>query len=348
MRRTFSVVAAGGILLLGVVFVLLWGGVDRRPADVLERQTTYDTPAASTEQDTFTVVTYNLGALAKSSLGRAAALLQEVQPDFVALQEMRFTKRSSDGEVLLLDSLARQLRAAASAEAARRDDRLSTMWSRIGGHSTAFGQALLSRFPIRRHTRRLIDRDSSSLWGRFLQPQPVVQVAVAGIGGWPLVLMNVNLDATAPTARRRQARAVNRLYQRISQQGFPVLVLGSIGPSRSADASPSSDDETRRLLLRGTDLQPAIFSEGALVSGRSVATHPAPDPDRKLDYVFYSPGLIAPIDAQIRCGAPPPSDHCAISFSFLLPRPVDRLPDTRIPDEELPSLDRYLDPQSVS
>jgi len=353
MTRAFSVVATG-LLLLGAGVALLWAGTDRRPPETLEQTRTYDTAPVPVEQDTFTVVTYNLGGGdpaergraaedSASSLGRATALLRQVQPDFVALQDVRLPEGGdSDSPV---DTMARGLNAAASAVAGRRDDRLSSMWARLGGRPAASGQALLSRFPIRRHVRRPIDRDSSSFWGRLVQAEPVVQVAVAGIGGWPLVVMNVNLDAVDVTARKRQARAVNRLYRRVSTQGLPVLVLGSIGPSRPTDAASLLDNETRRLLLRGTSLQPAIYSESALVSGRAVATYPASDPGRKLDHVFYSPSLVVPTEARVRCGNdPPPSGHCALSFSFLLPRPVDQLPDTQIPDEKLPSLERLLRP----
>jgi len=352
MTRAFSVVAAG-LLLLGAGVALLWAGTDRRPPETLEQKRTYDPAPAPVEQDTFTVVTYNLGGLdpaeraaagnSASSLGRATALLQKVQPDVVALQDVRLPEGDdSDSPV---DTLARRLNAAASAVAGRRDDRLSSMWARLGDRPAASGQALLSRFPIRRHVRRPIDRDSSSFWGRLVQAEPVVQVAVAGIGGWPLVVMNVNLDAAEATARKRQARAVNRLYRRISKQSLPTLLVGSVAPSRPPETAALSTRAVRRILLRNTNLQPAIYSESALVSGRAVATYPAADPDRKVDHIFYSPSLVVPTEANVRCGSdPPPSDHCAISFSFLLPRPVDQLPDTQIPEEKLPSLERLLNP----
>lgn len=352
MTRAFSIAAAGGLLLLGAVLALLWAGTDRRSADALERQTTYDAAPAPTDQDTFTAVTYNVGALSpasegsdeRRSLDRVSALLREMQPDFVAVQEMELGAARSDGPSRL-DSLAQHLRAVASAEVGRRRARLSSLPG-IGGASPSSGQALLSRFPVRRHSRQPIDRDSSSLWGRLARPQSVVQVAVAGVGGWPLVLMNINIDAAEATARTRQARAVNRLYRRVSRQGFAVLLLGSIRPARSAGTTVLSDD-TRRALLRGTSLQPAIFPESALISGRSVATYPAGDPTRKVDYIFYRPRRVVPTDATIRCGDdPPPSDHCAVSLSFLLPRPIDKLPDTRIPDEKLPSLERLLTPET--
>ena len=345
MKRTFSVAAAVGLLALGLVLFVWWADSGLRPRDQLERDTTYAPSSASTARDTFTVVSYNLGHRAEpgAPLDRAVTLLRTARPDFVALQDVDLTAGSPHP----LDSIAAQLGATASAQAVRQNDRyVPSLLSSSRGGAVVSGQAFLSRFPIRRHTRRAIDRDSLSTWETLFRPHPAVQVSVAGIGGWPLVVMNVNLDAETVAARERQARAVNRLYGRISRRGFPVLLLGSINsPMPSvAGSAPASGDETMAYLLRGTGLQPALSAESARVTGRSVATYPAHDPARKVDYIFYRPRLVVPIDAQIRCGdAPPPSDHCAISFSFLLPRPVDRLPDTRIPDEKLPSLDRLLD-----
>lgn len=359
MTRAFSVAAAGGLLVLGLVLFVWWADSGPRPRDQLERQTTYRPASASMAQDTFTVVTYNLGPLAGSrgaaasdadsppALDRAVALLRTARPDFVALQEVDLgAGRTSP----LLDSIATRLGAATSVQSVRRNDRyVPPLLSRSGGGAVVSGQALLSRFPIRRHTRQPIDRDSSSVWRTLFHPQPIVQVSVVGIGGWPLVILNVNLDAETVAARERQARAVNRLYGRISRQGFPILLLGSINSPMPTVASTgtsalSSADQTMAYLLRGTGLQPAIYAEGARVTGRSVATYPASDPARKVDYIFYRPRLVVPTNAEIRCGdAPHPSAHCAVSLSFLLPRPVDRLPDTQIPDERLPSLDSLLD-----
>ena len=354
MTRTLSLAAAGGLLLLGLISFVWWAASSPLPQHELERQTTYAPSSASTEQDTFRVVSYNLGPLMGTSgagssadsvstppLDRARALLQEARPDFVALQEVDLGDSGST-----LDAIATQLGAATSIQAVRRSDRyVPSLFSRLGGGPVVSGQAFLSRFPIRRHTRRAIDRDSSSVWSTLFGPQPVVQVAVVGIGGWPLVVMNVNLDAETAAARERQARAVQRLYGRISGRGFPVLLLGSIHRASSSDRPATlSGDETMATLLRGTDLQPAIHAESALVTGRSVATYPAHAPTRKVDHIFYRPRLVVPIDAKIRCGDAPASGHCAIVFSFLLPRPVDRLPDERIPDDRLPSLDSLLGP----
>lgn len=97
------------------------------------------------------------------------------------------------------------------------------------------------------------------------------------------------------------------------------------------------------LLVEGTSLKPA-FSEGAYLTGTSINTYPASDPTLKLDYIFYRPRQVVPTDANVHCGSPPriPSNHCAVTMTFLLPRPKAQLPDQRIPDEKLPSMDSLM------
>lgn len=355
MKRTLFVLVSGAVLLVCLGLFFLWADAGPRPEADLTQRTSYPTPLPPSTQDTFTVATYNLGHLAEggdsppsspaapSVLQRVEALLRQTNADFIGLQEVDFGRSSS-----VLDSMALHLGMKGTASAVRWNDRYSPYAPRLG--PIVSGQAVWSRFPIRQHVRTRMTDSSQAFWERWLRPDPVVHTTVIDIGGWPLFIMNVNLDAPAVATREQHAREVNRLYLRLSSLGMPVLIVGSIdGPMSSAsplasNGEPtSSDNDTVEFLLRGTSLQPAFFAEGARVTGQSVATHPADTPRRKVDYIFYRPGRIAPTDANIRCGAsPPPSDHCAVTLSFLLPRPLDRLPDTRIPDAQLPSLDSLL------
>ena len=248
----------------------------------------------------------------------------------------------------MIDSMAVRLGMKNAVEAVRWNDRYSPFAPNFG--PIVSGQSILSRYPIRRHVRTRVQDSARSFWSGMFRPEPVVQTVAIGIGGWPLFVMNVNLDAPDVSTREQHAREVNRLYLRLSSLGMPVLIIGSIdSPISSAAAlasdgpSTSSNNDTVELLLRGTSLQPAFFAEGARVTGQSVATYPADNPRRKVDYIFYRAGRIVPTNANIRCGEPPPpSDHCAVTLSFLLPRPLDRLPEKRIPDDQLPSLDSLL------
>lgn len=348
-----------GLSILGGGAFLLWASSSHLSQADLEREKTYPASPASADRDTFRAMTYNLSHLSGASgeasrpgsdslfsthMTEAIDLIQKADPDVIGLQDIDFGAARS-GYVHQLDTIATRLDFLAAGQAVRWNERYLP-FSGIHTGRIASGQALLSRFPIRRHVRRKLSHPQPSIWRQPFSSTPLVQVTAVDIGGWPLVVMNVHLDAPDATTREEQAREVNRLYDRLAQQGLPILLLGSTNSLMPAVAPGSSPgDDTMELLLEGTGLQPALSAEGTRIMGGSVATHPATNPTRKVDYIFYRPRLIVPIDAQIHCGdASPPSSHCAVSMSFFLPRPKDKLPDTRIPDDQLPSLDSLMSP----
>lgn len=350
------------LLVLGAGAFLFWADSDRLSPSEREKTKTYAASPASAERDTFTVMTYNLGHLAgvsrddgpsradrlySSHLDAATGIIRAVDPDVIGLQDVDFGAARS-GYVHQLDTLAARLGMPAGGQAVRWDDRYLpfSQGSITRPGPILSGLGILSRFPIRRHVRKELPRPEQPFWRRPFSPTPVVQVTALDIGGWPLLVMNVHLSAADASSREEQARTVNRLYRRLSQQGFPILVLGSFNSLMPAVAQNlASNDDTMELLLRGTTLQPALSPEGARITGGSVATHPADNPTRTVDYIFYRPHLIVPTNTAIHCGdETPPSEHCAVSMSFFLPRPVDELPNERIPDDQLPSLDSLLGP----
>jgi endonuclease/exonuclease/phosphatase family metal-dependent hydrolase len=233
-----------------------------------------------------------------------------------------------------LDTLATRLGYATAARAVNWDERYLPF--PYGMPSVHFGrvlsgQAVLSRYPIRTHERIELSRTSRSFLTDAFYLDRLAQVAIADIGGWPLAIINVHLEAFEMATREQQAEEVRALAVQFMNEGMPVLLIGdfnSVMPA-SKTALPSSirkafmGDDTMQTILRGTGLRPAIGDEAALVSGANVGTFPADDPNRKIDYVFYSAGRIFPIGSEVLCGPEetPPSDHCAVSFTFGMPRP---------------------------
>jgi endonuclease/exonuclease/phosphatase family metal-dependent hydrolase len=153
------------------------------------------------------------------------------------------------------------------------------------------------------------------------------------------------LSNVDPQVRKKQVLTIMELYGRLSKQTFPILVIGTFNSLMPAVA-PSSSARTGAmgLLLERTNLLPALSSEAAQLSGQPVGTFPADRPIQKIDYILHNPNYVVPTSAEVLCGDGPhhPSSHCAVTMSFLLPRPKDKLPEKRIPDDRLPSLDRLL------
>lgn len=363
MKRTLGIAASvTGLLVVGAILFVLWATSGPISPDGLSETKQYTAGTASPEQDTFQVMTYNLGHLSRGdghasdsavaeNLTGAADLLRRADPDVVGLQDVDFGAART-GFVHQLDSIATRLNFPVAVQDVSWNDRYVPFSGGGSVRSGALvsGQAILSRFPVRRSVRRELTSSQFASWRPFRR-SPLIQITAVDIGGWPLVVMNVHFTGSDVDLREKQARNVNALYGRLAQQGFPVLLVGTLGSpvpgqraAGSGEARAANRDETIRIVRDGTNLRPAFSSEAALVTGQSVGTYPAERPVKKLDFILYQPRLIVPTDTKIWCGdsVSRPSDHCALTMSFLLPRPKDALPDEQIPDTRLPSLDRLL------
>lgn len=361
MKRTLGITASvTGLLVVGAILFVLWATSGPISPDRLSETKQYTADAASPEQDTFQVMTYNLGHLSRragqvsdsavaENLAGVAELIRRADPDVVGLQDIDF-RAARTGFVHQLDSIASRLHFPVAVQDVSWNDRYAPFpgGGAVRSGVLVSGQSILSRFPVRRSVRRELTSSQFASWQPFRRT-PLIQITAVDIGGWPLVVMNVHFTGSDVDLREKQARNVNALYGRLAKQGFPVLLVGTLGTpapgergTRSGVARAASRDETIRVIRDGTNLRPAFSSEAALVTGQSVGTYPAEHPVKKLDFIFHQPRLIVPTETKIWCGdsVSRPSDHCALTMSFLLPRPKDLLPDEQIP--ELPSLDRLL------
>ncbi|MFB6230683.1 MAG: endonuclease/exonuclease/phosphatase family protein [Salinibacter sp.] len=421
MKSVLQVIGSiTGILFFTASVVFLWARSGQLADEKLVQTKTYAAPPASPDRDTFRVMTYNLGHLAgttddgtvdrpdslfSTNMDQAVDIIRRANPDIVGLQNVDFSAARS-GYVHQLDTIATRLGFASAAQAVNWNKQyvpFSHGRPVVQFGRMVSGQGVLSRYPVRRHARRVLARPPQSFWRDAFYPNRLVQVTVISIGGWPLVVMNVHFEALDTATREEQARTVNALYKRLAQQGFPILLLGNFnGLMPTVELATPSDDDTIELLLKGTELRPALSPEETYITGNSsLGTYPADNPRRKLDYIFYRPQSIIQTNAETWCGGTPqsknasgspaahqpqnrstptavkgptrsqdggvpistveasrphrdsvanasgnalPSDHCAVTMTFLLPRPKDMLPKKRIPGDKLPSLDSLMSP----
>lgn len=347
--RTLKRIGIGllAILALGVGF-FFWASSGTLADEDMAQTKQYDAAPASPAVDTFTVMTYNIGylsgmtnnkpverepALFARNMEAVLSVIRDADPDFVGLQEIDFGAQRS-ANVHQLDTLATRLGYASAAKAVNWDERYLPF--PYGAPSVHFGrvlsgQAVLSRYPIRSHERFELSRTSRSVFTDAFYLDRLAQVAVADIGGWPLAIVNVHLEAFEAETRQQQAQEVRALAVEFANEGMPVLLIGdfnSVMPAAKSNLPAPvrrtfADDETMQIILRGSGLRPAIEDEATMLSGATMGTFPADAPNRKIDYVFYSAGRIIPLGSDVLCGPPerPPSDHCAVSFTFAMPRP---------------------------
>lgn len=367
MKRTLQVLGTiAGVLLLCAVLFFLWASSGRLSEAELAQTKSYPAAPAPADRDTFTVMTYNIGYLSgttnnepvvrpdslfHANMDQAIDLLRRSDPDFIGFQEIDFGAARS-ASVHQLDTLGVRLGYASAAEAVNWDERYVPFpYGRPAVHfgRVLSGQALLSRYPLHQHVRKELARPPQPLFRDAFYLDRLAQIAVADVGGQPLIIINVHLEAFDTDTRELQARTLNNLYKRLADLDVPILLLGdfnSVMPAARPEMEPDqrhrfAEDRTMDLLLEGTDLSPAISADD-YESESPPNTFPASSPNRQLDHIFYRPGFITPIATEIECGAPqPPSDHCALILSFALSEPeapVDTMPSI----EALPPLDRLV------
>lgn len=351
MKRALQVGGAilGGVLLAAVM-LFFWASSGVLSQAERSQIRTYPGAPDTTVPDTLTVTTYNIGYLSgmtnnepvvrsdslfRANMDQAVNFLEETDADIIGVQEIDFGG-ARVAHVHQLDTLAGRLGFPTAAQAVNWDERyLPFPYGRpaVNFGRTLSGQAVLSRFPLRRHARNVLPRPPQPFFRDAFYLDRLAQVAVVEVGGRPLAVINVHLEAFEGDTREEQARLVNDLYRRLAAERVPTLLLGDFNSSLVPDSTGQTptDDETMDLLLEGTDLRVA---GGTVASGR--ATYPADAPVQRIDYILYPPRFFESVGMHRWCGAPnPPSDHCAVTAS-LLPRPsVETWPT----HETLPSLE---------
>jgi endonuclease/exonuclease/phosphatase family metal-dependent hydrolase len=359
MKRFFvGVGVLLGLLLLAVVVFFFWASSGRLSDDELAQTRQYPAAPTSAAPDTVTVMTYNIGYLSgmtnnkpvvrsdslfAANMDQALGLLRRADPDVIGFQEIDYGG-ARVRHVHQLDTIATRLGYATAAQAVNWDERyLPFPYGRpaVNFGRTISGQAVLSRYPIRQHVRRVLPRPPQPFFRDAFYLDRLAQIAVVDLGGRPLAVVNLHLEAFDTDTREKQAERVRALYDTLVARTVPTLVLGDLNSELPAASTSTTADKTMHTLLEGAALRPA-FPDSTYRTEPHPATYPADAPDRKIDYVLYPPDLLAPVNRQIECGAPsPPSDHCAVTASFRLrtsaeewPAPDDippAGPDTRHP-----------------
>ena len=358
MKRTLTIAGTIlGALVLSVIVFFFWASSGRLSNDELAQIKQYPTAPTSAAPDTLTVMSYNIGYLSgmtnnqpvvrsdslfAANMNQAVTLIRDADPDVIGIQEIDYGG-ARVGHVHQLDTIATRLGYPTAAQAVNWDERYLPFpygWPSVNFGRTVSGQAVLSRFPIRQHVRTVLPRPPQPFFRDAFYLDRLAQIAVVDLGGRPLAVMNLHLEAFDTDTREKQAREARTLYDRLVAENIPTLVIGDMNselPAAAADTTGPTD-ETMRILLDDTTLRPA-FPDSTHRTGTPPATYPADAPDRKIDYILYPPDLLAPITRQIQCDAPsPPSDHCAVTASF---RPRPSLLDEETPND-LPRLDRLL------
>ena len=239
------------------------------------------------------IVTYNVhrcvGNDRRLDVGRVAAVLAQLNPDIVALQELD-VGRARTGHVDQAHEIARRLEMSHHFHAA-----LQVEEERYGDAIlTCYPERLVKSAPLPGHPRM-----------RALEPRGALWVEV-DVDGRPLQVINTHLGLV-PREQQIQASALaGPGWLEQPDCGWPAILLGDFNATASSVVY-------RTLTSR---LQPA---RRLARRKEPSSTFPSPLPVLRIDHLFVSPGIevqtvFAPFDPLTRVA----SDHLPLVMDFEL------------------------------
>lgn len=334
MKYLLASILALLILIIGFYF---WGSSSLYPAEDYTRLSTYAAPPAKYEPgDTLEVMTFNIGFLSgmdnnlpvpqnpelyRKNMKDAQELLADLEVDFVGFQEIDFASaRSLD--MNMLDSLAMAGNYASAFKAVNWDKRYVPFpygWPSVNYGRMLSGQALLSKYPLTRPERLVLDApEAAPFYYKAFYLDRLLQTAFIPLEQDTLVLMNIHLEAFDEETREKQAAIVKEKAESYAKQ-YPTLLIGDFNARPSYASQPIPSDETMRYFEESNTLEPAIAERQYLNNEAAQFTFDTANPTEQLDYIFYSKGRIKPISARVVSKAGQISDHYPVVFSFVIP-----------------------------
>ncbi|WP_413164097.1 endonuclease/exonuclease/phosphatase family protein [Capilliphycus salinus ALCB114379] len=305
----------------------LWASSPSYPQTKYAEILTSDWPHQRHFQETYTVITYNIGylsgltnnqavergkALFDKNLELAISALKPQNADFIALQEIDFaSKRSYD--VNQVQALANALQFPVQATAINWDKNyvpfplfpVSTHFGKL-----LSGQAVLSRYPIELNERIVLEKVASKpFYEKPFYLDRLAQVTRVKIANQILILINVHLEDINQKTRLKQSQFVLELFLSFSQN-YPVILLGDFN---SEPPSKTNLEPTINLFLNTPGIKSAFPLE--TLNYPENATYPSDKPRQTIDYIFYNSNRIKGINCQVITDVQS-SDHLPVMMQF--------------------------------
>lgn len=284
-------------------------------------------PPGTANPEQLSVVSYNIGylsgltnqqaverdkALFEKNQATAIAALEALEPDILALQEVDFDAYRSFN-VNQQYAVSAALEMAFGAIAVNWDKRYVPFpyWPPSAHYRQVIsGQAVLSRYPIRRNERLVLEKvPTNPFYYNALYLDRVAQVTEIDVSGQPLIVINVHLEAFDPPTRSRQTQVVRDLAEGYAED-YPVLLVGDFNSSLNRDEG--DDPRSIEILLDS----PVLAS--ALPAAPSSFTFPSDQPQYVLDYIFYTPATLEVVSAEVVAEAAQASDHLPVQAQIRL------------------------------
>lgn len=190
----------------------------------------------------------------------------------------------------------------------------------IGTESEGFGNALLSRFPIREWEAVPLPVRPGA------EPRSLLR-AVVDVAGIPLTVLVTHLSTPSEGGGLEQAQAIAHMAtrRRLGGRGGPAILMGDLNciPLEGAELAALSAVFVDTWPLAKMLGAPASLA-GSSLSEREYArggyTYDAFDPSRRIDYVFATPGIMPDPARPARVIRTLASDHLPYVVTLRLPQ----------------------------
>ena len=327
-----------GLPTVAIALFYLWGSAGSDNSQNYAATVDYGPQSAVPPADSFTVVTYNLGYLSglanntstqperaffEANQAQAIAALKSTNPDVVAFQEIDFGA-SRSYEVNQSEVIAQALSLGSGAIAINWDKNYVPFpyWPPAAHFGKILsGQAILSRFPIEKNNRTVLQKVAGNnfVYNAFYLDR-VLQVSEIDVGGKTVVVMNTHLEAFDEQTRVEQTRFVRSLAEEYAQNN-PVILVGDFNSAlnRATFTTATGDNlgETQ-FSIKEMIASESFVSAVTQSDWNSSVTFPSNSPKYKLDYIFYTPSTLEVTDAQVIGAAGEASDHLPLMATFQL------------------------------
>lgn len=318
-----------GLIIFAVVVFYFWGSSNAHPREKYVEVVDYPGSTPTTNKKEFTIITYNIGYLSgltnNKAVDRSKNLfddnlktvinaLKPLNADFIGFQEIDLASKRSF-KVNQVSELAEALSFNQAAIAVNWDKNYVPFpyWPFTAHFGKILsGQAVLSRYPINKNRRIVLDKVASKpfFYNAFYLDR-VAQVSEIQIDNRSLIVINVHLEAFDAPTRKKQTEYIQKLLSEYVDE-YPVLLIGDF--NSTVPPIPENPEPTVDILLKTAAIKSAFPAEA--LNNPKIATFPSDKPKFKLDYVFYTPKNVEVVEWRIVDEVKQASDHLPVMVKF--------------------------------
>lgn len=328
MRRTLLYILLSLIVLIAVFY--FWGSSSVLSSAQHHQVQTYAAPV-KTANDTFSIMTYNLGYLSgmtnnlpmsttesfyHDNLLKAQRLLNAQQVDIIGFQEIDYASSRSHQVDQLKELSGNYAQAVASINWDKRYVPFPYWPPSAHFGSMLSGQAVLSKFPIKESRTIVLDKPQAApFYYQAFYLDRLIQLVELQMGSTDLVVLNVHLEAFDQETREAQAEVLlNYVDSLVADR--PLLVIGDFNARPPFAQEQVTQEKTMSLFYEHPQLSAAIPKSDYTNNESSYFTFDTSEPYEKLDYIFYNHKFIQALGAKVITEAGQISDHLPVYLSF--------------------------------